>query len=231
MKKYLFIITLILFASCDNLTNCIEGNGSVENFERELTSFDNVTNNLSGDVYLHAGKSSVTITIEDNLEKYILTDISNQTLKLNTDENCINSDFLRFDIYNSQYSVINNNASGDIFSDSLNFDPFIEINGSGNITLAGSSDMQTVEVNGSGDLFLQNMQTVNIEIEGNGSGDVIANVTNNAIVEINGSGDVTIENISGVLDVTINGSGDLYYSGSPSELKVTENGSGRVKKK
>jgi hypothetical protein len=85
-----------------------------------------------------------------------------------------------------------------------------EISGSGDIVVKGTAIAQSVEVNGSGDVHAEELQT---------SGD--------CSVEISGSGDCRVWT-NGVLKAEINGSGDVRYKGTPTSVDSDISGSGSV---
>ena len=105
----------------------------------------------------------------------------------------------------------------------------LEVDGSGKIDVELSDASKVIaDISGSGEIKLAGTSNI-IDIEIGGSGDVAAFdlETNIAYVKINGSGDVEVF-VNDELTGKINGSGDLYYKGNP-YIDVEINGSGKVK--
>ena len=111
----------------------------------------------------------------------------------------------------SQGGTVAIHGSGDIDVKDLRAEKFkAEIQGSGDVSVAGRADEVEVEIQGSGDVKFEKLQA------------------KRAAVEVQGSGDSTV-NVSDELTVHLAGSGDVKYIGDP---KVTQDGdaSGKVKK-
>ncbi len=236
MKIFLTMLTsaLMLLYSCMAF-NCEEGNGNIQRFERTFSGAEKILLAGSGKVILgQSDNEGIIIEIDDNLEKFIRTDVVDGRLIIEPEESICPSEYT---VYVSMETIrgVQIQGSGDITSaDPINCDEFeAEVDGSGNIGLSLAIDGELeVEINGSGDIRLKGNAKEG-EIGINGSGDVMMGellVDGDCYVEINGTGDVMINN-SGVLNVEINGSGDVIYSGNPTEINQEINGSGSLKKK
>jgi hypothetical protein len=136
MKKIIFltISTFLILTACSE--NCINGDNNYVTIEKNLSNFENIENPYPGTVHLKNGENKVSYNIEENLKNKIEFDIDNNTLKLkDKDDNCFSSNGIDFIFYSNSYNGLENNGSADWTSDSLNFNPIITSNGSGDITL------------------------------------------------------------------------------------------------
>ena len=103
------------------------------------------------------------------------------------------------------------------------------LNGSGNMTMHGCTGKSlNVEINGSGNLIADGAaDTLSASLMGSGNlylSDLKAGV---AKVEINGSGNAKV-NVSGTLTASVTGSGDIDYKGNPKHVAKSVTGSGRI---
>lgn len=127
---------------------------------------------------------------------------------------------------------VEHTGSGNCVITSLNHSSSVEVEhaGSGDFSASLKSTNTKLENSGSGD-FKTVGSAVNLRLENNGSGnfDGSGYTTDNLDVEINGSGDVLLT-CNMEASVEINGSGNLHLKGNYSIKKIDTQGSGRLKK-
>lgn len=235
MKKYIVLYllpVLAVFASgCYKGRPCIKGSGPVVEQEMYLPDMNGVHLSVDAHVHLMPGDTQIVVVkgqqnIINDLETYVSNGVWNIGFR-----HCVRN-YSSLDIYITapeiSYAVISGSGSietSDIFitdnevylkisgSGSIYGDfacPSIEssISGSGNISLAGSADIQKINISGSGSVYAFGMNTLSTYVTISGSGNAEVNATE-------------------FLNVNISGSGSVFYKGYP-ELSVSISGSGGV---
>jgi hypothetical protein len=226
MNKISLFLTVILFtlifSGCDGLSvgykddsSILRGSGKVIIEQRELASFNRISIAISGNVTMKQGeRETISIETDDNLQRYILTEVRNDTL------------FISFskEVTNFQPSEPNR-----IFLD------FKELEG---LETSGSSDVKSdglvgeymaIKLGGSGDIEIERMKVDCLFVELSGSGSIHSEdvQTNTLGIALGGSGDVQIDILAaGEIDVEILGSGDVKLAGRAKEQKINIPGSG-----
>jgi hypothetical protein len=239
--KYRYTKLLILFAgvlllfSCDELFNCLDGNGVLKTEKRFVTEFYGVENHTDFDVEIIADRDyGVEVIADENLLSYIKTSVRDGNLIVDTDnDRCIKS---RHDI------VI------EVRMPSIDM---IELTGSGNID-ADDFDCNNIEIrnSGSGDIDILNIVSPEVvDIVLTGSGDIVLwGKARKGIYTLSGSGNIEADDfkvehceatnsgsgniycyVYDFLRATISGSGDIFYSGSPAEIIEEDSGSGELR--
>jgi hypothetical protein len=257
MKRHLPLFLILLFflpsLACQavNRTSA-NGSGNIITKTVEVRSFDSVTLEASGDVYIEQGKTeSLTIEADDNIMPLLDTRVKGNELVLgmkpNSDINPSQTIVYRLTVKDlnsisikgsgdffvepieSKALTVSVFGSGDVEVKSLMADDLsISLFGSGNITL-DDIDVETVHTSlpGSGDITVAgkaSVQTVSVSGSGNyRAGDL---ETDTADIRIPGSADVTVW-VKDMLDVNINGSGNIRYYGEPN-IDQSGGGSGNL---
>ncbi len=207
---------MLLVLTCTFLSSCsltgFEGSGKEKTESRVLDVFTSIELDSSVDVNVTFGETqSVSITGDDNLLKYIDTDVDNGKLVIDQSENFNTKIGITLDIVLVGLKRIDIDGSGDFNIKSINTDNFIgRIDGSGNITAIGFTNSLDIEVAGSGDVNMFEL------------------IASHVVAKINGSGDINVFSKE-TLDVNINGSGDVRYKGA-CQVESVINGSGSVRK-
>ncbi len=190
----------------------VEGSGVSKTELRDVGEFDKVHLNGSPNVNIVIGpERSISVTTDENLLEVIQTSVEDGTLVIGGSEPFRTRLGVTVQITVPALTHVAVHGSGDVTVKQLDAEKFkAEIQGSGDIRVAGRAEELDVEIQGSGDVDLDEL------------------AAKRASVEVQGSGDSTI-NVSDELTVHVMGSGDVKYVGEP---KVTKTGeaSGSVKK-
>src|SRR5688500_16197655 len=190
----------------------VEGSGVAKTEPREVGEFDKV--HLKGWPYrrIVVGPARrVSVTAGDNLLEGIDTSLEDGTPVLGGSDPFRTRLGVTVQITVPALTHVAVHGSGDVTVKQLDAEKFkAEIQGSGDISVAGRAEELDVEIQGSGDVELHEL------------------AAKRAAVEVQGSGDSTLK-VSDELNVHVMGSGDVKYIGKP---KVTKTGdaSGNVKK-
>lgn len=234
-----FFAAVLLITVVAGMSSCrwrsVRGNGVDATDVRNEGSFHSVKSAGAFDVYLTQGEGSqVKIEAEENLMKYIITEVHDGVLVIKVRKG------------------INLRPKHDmkVYVTAPKFKR-IEIAGSGNIVAQSklsSTDGITMSIAGSGDIKVPDVDAPKLEVRIAGSGKAEANgLTRDVEVHVAGSGDVHFKDLraenaeihiagsgnvwvycSQTLDVHIAGGGDVHYGGNPVNVKQKIAGSGNL---
>jgi hypothetical protein len=235
--KYLTIFYILISAfilnSCELLSPCLQGTGSITTEDRSVTTFTSIINSSNFDAAIrYSTTPGVTVEADDNLQQYINIYVEDGDLKLETEQGrCLQSQERILVTVNCPYvRSVELSGSGDIDMSGFTVDDFdLKLTGSGDFN--GSDIIVTkgldIDLTGSGDASVDG-KAANAIYKLSGSGDIHANsmkVTTCKIM-LSGSGNV----YSYVLDsmkVVLSGSGDVFSYGNP-KIKSSITGSGKI---
>jgi hypothetical protein len=207
----------------------IKGSGNVVTEERDVSGFDRVALSGFGEVIITQGdQESLTVETDDNLMRYIETEVRGGTLELRfTDDDILlrPSKSIIFRLSVIDLTALDSSGAGLFEIDALDADCL-------KITLSGASDIGidsltatdlAVTVSGAGNIKVAGQvetQEVNLKALGNYNASDLESQA--ATVRISGAGSASVW-VHDTLDVTISGAGNVDYYGSP---EVSENISG-----
>jgi hypothetical protein len=214
----------------------ITGNGEITTEERVVSDFSKVAVAGSFDVVLNYGTGGkVTVTADENLMEYIITDIKDNALRIRTKKG--------YSIRSNKKILVSVNyanlegvalagsgdvsANGTVKADALK----LSLAGSGDINMDLNGGSVKASIAGSGTMELSGSAD-KLKCSIAGSGDVNAADLKAGITEasIAGSGNVHVHAVNEV-HASIAGSGNVYYTGNPDVEKGKTSGSGKLKKK
>ena len=227
----LFILTLSLGGV---YAQKVKGNGKTINKTRNVGSFDGIGVSGSFDVFLVAGdEGKVDISVEENLEPYLVTEVSNGNLKIKWKQGTKiqTSNKTTITVHFKNIEKLAMAGSGDIVGKDIIKGSSMEIAVAGSGDIAVALEMGRVEtaISGSGDIKLEG-KAENFEAAVSGSGDVDAYdlITDNAELKISGSGSIGA-NVQKELVARISGSGKIKYKGQPRIEDTKVSGSGSIR--
>jgi hypothetical protein len=230
----LLLVTSMLGACSDILgEQVIRGRGEVLYEARPVGHFTGVSNSTDAEVeILHGVTDRVFVYAEENLLRYIRTDVRDGTLRIYTNDVTLrprypivvevdmvtvrnlessSSGFMRAQLIDASRLEVNNSGSGDVSLPGLLADSLVIFSsGSGDVTVEGEVTRLRLNMSASGSVDTRDLDALE------------ANTT------ISGSGSATIR-VSDYLRATLSGSGWLRYFGSP-EVDQDVSGSGRVER-
>lgn len=230
----LFVISICLFCFTSCKEETVHGEGKVTTEERSLATFEKIVIDLPADVKVHMTDSrSTSVKTYGNLQDYILTEVSDGTLRIYKKSGIMKFDFSNVDI-NIQLPAISR----------------LEIHGAADAEIIGDivGDSFELQVRGASDVEIENIhvEKLNVLLSGasqldiksgtlgyanykvSGAGDInAANVkTNEAKARVSGAGDMKLY-VTDKLDAHISGAGEIGYTGNP-EIKSKVSGIGSV---
>src|SRR5574338_174418 len=165
MKKLLIAliaVSVVLDAGC-HLPG-IRGNGRIKSEERPITAFSNVDASGAFEIEWANGSPAVRITTDENLLPYIETDVSGDTLRLDTREHVWPTHGIKVFISSptrtggkmrGAVKLTVTQLSGPIFA--------LESKGASEVTLDGSIDRLLVDMTGASQLTADKLQAKTAE--------------------------------------------------------------------
>jgi hypothetical protein len=202
------LVAAVLITSCGTTV----GSGTPATETRPVADFTAVELATSGVVFIEqSGWASLEIDADDNILPLLTSDVWEGTLVLDVvaGSTITYDQPVEYRLTVADLEGVALTGSGDVTALGIAADTFwVELDGSGSVTVSGTADEQSVGLGGAGDV----------------DGSELAGRA--ATVDISGSGTVTV-GVDEALDVDISGSGTVIYLGDPA---VTESisGSGEV---
>ncbi len=192
----------------------IKGSGERVTVQRDLDNFSRIRSSGSFDVTITIGEpQNITVTYDDNLVEYVLTEVDGQTLHIYSDESVSSRKSCDIQITVPSLTDVKVSGSGDFEITGLKGEIFeYEVSGSGDLDVSGEVEEVTIEISGSGDVDARDLRA------------------KRAYVEISGSGDVSVW-AEELFDGEIAGSGDIAYYGNPKKVSRHVAGSGDIRKR
>ncbi len=174
------------------------------------------------------GSQSVSVTIDQNLQPLVTTEVRRGTLVVSTkDANWDGKAIVEITVPSLTAFAIE--GSSDVTIEGGQGDLELSIEGSGDLRWNGAAGKLTARISGSGDMRLSGTaESARLSVEG--SGDVKAGglTARTASVSVEGSGDVELTMDGGALSASISGSGNVVWHGKASAESVSVSGSGEV---
>jgi len=211
-------ILIVLLAGCVALVvGChlpgIRGNGHIKSEERSLVSFVNLDAGGAFEIEWQNGSPALRITTDENLLRYVESNVSDDTLHLRTRGHIWPTHGIKVVISSptraggkirGAVKLTAKQLSGPIFA--------LEAKGASRVSLDGSVDRLLVDMTGASQLTAAGLQAKTAEISTTGAGD--AEVA-----------------VSDMLKVAITGAGKVTYSGNPPTIKKQITGAGSIRHK
>jgi len=232
LKSTILLFTLTLSFGC-SYAQKVKGNGKSINKTRSVGNFDAVAVAGSFDVYLVEGdEGKLDITVEENLESYLITEVNNGTLKIKW-KNGVNirtSSKTEITVHFKKINSLAMAGSGDIVgkdkikgnslkvavagSGDIKVEMDVQeldtaISGSGDVELSGSAREFEAAVSGSGDVDAYDLKVDKAELKISGSGSIGANVQSEIVARVSGSGNIKYKGNPRIEDIKVSGSGKI----------------------
>lgn len=205
----ILLINLFVFIGCS--TTSISGSGHLVEEAREVTEFNKLEISGSFDVEITLGEQTkVLVFADDNHLPYITTEVVSGTLYVKAKERLRSTDDSKIVInVPNLESIVASGSNSVVAKNFQNEKLILDLNGSTDIEVVGTTDL--------------------LELEGNGSIDVnavemISGIVN---VEVRGSADIMVQAIK-ELNIDASGSVSVRYTGNPSIITQDVAGSASI---
>ena len=234
----------ILFVLIISINSCtaqwgkkIKGNGTITTIKKSVGDYDSLDMAGLFDVkFVDDKEGEISITGEENLMDYIITEVKEGKLILKTEKGVnlqpSHRNGIKIIIPVEHINAVYLSGSGDITSEkTLTSDTFkATISGSGDISLDLSVKELKTSISGSGDIELTGSTDIfDLSISGSGDIDAFRLAANNVEVSVSGSGDIDVT-ANKSIKARVSGSGDITYKGNPEKIDTKSSGSGDISK-
>jgi hypothetical protein len=213
------------------LSRTIEGSGNIITEERDVSGFDRVTLAGFGEVNIAQGETeSLTVSTDDNIMPYVRSEVRNNTLILDLDNEGWNrsydpSEGIHFNLVVKDLNRIDNSGAGTMMVEKLESDSlYVDLSGVGTLEIGDLTASELiVHQSGAGTVVVSG-QVDGQELSHSGVGSYHAAdmESKTAILDISGAGSATIW-VTESLDIHISGLGNVIYYGNP---RITQDVSG-----
>ena len=235
MKNSILLLVALVIAGTIHAQKKIKGNGNITSVTRTTSDYDAVKFTGSFDYVLISGKEgNIQLEGEENLLKYIITEVKNGTLIIRTENNTnfqtSRNKTIKITVPFMDINALSLTGSGDVWNENIiSTTQFkVSVTGSGEAKLEVEASAIEANLTGSGELVIKG-KTNRLDVIVSGSGrfkgyDLDANDVD---VSVTGSGDAEIV-CSGHLKARVSGSGDIKYKGNPKTEDSKVSGSGSI---
>ncbi|HHC78438.1 MAG TPA: DUF2807 domain-containing protein [Flavobacteriia bacterium] len=236
MKKLIIILVFITVTGTLHAQwfgKRVRGNGTMITQTRNVGDYDKIAVGGSFNVKLVAGKEGkLTITIDENLLDYLITEVDDGKLKIKWKKgvNISTRKNILVTVPFEDIEAVILSGSGDVYTtDKIKARDFKAVlSGSGNLKLSVTAQQLASTISGSGDIDLEgNTGDLSCIISGSGNINAYELQSNNADAKISGSGNIKVF-VDDYLKARIAGSGNIRYKGNPKRQDTKVSGSGSV---
>jgi len=233
LRKSLLITVLIVLTviTACNIT-CIQGKGNIVKNERKTSTFNALEVSGAFNIILTQDSiSSVFIESDENLQQYILTNVENNKLIVETKEPICGSKKINIFISSPTFENIDISGAVDVMSMNKLTSSNLNLDLSGACDLKLDLAVQNLDIDGSGAVKLKlTGSALNCNLDGSGASEIDAFdlITENFSISSSGAGEAKV-NVSKKLDVDISGAATVLYKGSP-VINQEISGAGTIKK-
>lgn len=226
------LFSITTFAFMFGNSNSIPGNGKIISQARNLSNFNaiQVSGSFIVKVKTGAKETNATVIADENLQQYINTQVSNDSLIIRTQQGISidPSKRVEIDVNASDLKSLSNSGSSLVSIDGINSSAFnVESSGSGQVDISGNTNTMKIDKSGSGKINLSgSAQDLNIDMSG--SAEILADKfsAQNVAIDLSGSGRITVR-AKDNLKISARGSGKIYYYGQP-RISQEVRGSARI---
>ena len=220
-KSIISLMAIVLFTAtsiqADDflrwVTGCngIQGSGDLVTETRDLDEFTRIEAKGSTDIFVTVGdEQKVTVTFDDNLVDFIVTDVRRKTLEVYCEESYSSRRPCRVEITVPSLESVRLSGSGDMEIYDLQGEMFeYTISGSGDLRMDGEIDELDIRVSGSGDVDARDLKAKDAYVKVSGSGDVKVYTSESFEGRVSGSGDINVYGNPEHVSRRVSGSGDI----------------------
>lgn len=225
-------VSITLFSSCRRF-RCIKGTGSVRTETRRMTGFTKVDISGGYKVVLKQDSSeSISISIDDNLFKYVETTVEGGTLRVHSRRNICPSGESTLIIGVKNLDKIEASGAVEIRSEGrlITKDLDIDLSGSTKIDMELNAANVRTGASGSSEIYLKGQAASHdVDMSGSGKVEALDFVVGKYKISTSGASECKI-NVLNELDVHTSGSSDIQYRGNPGKVNNDQSGASSVKK-
>jgi Putative auto-transporter adhesin, head GIN domain len=191
----------------------IRGNGQITTDQRTTAPFSEIQAGGAFQIEWRSGAPALSITTDENLLRYIHTQIIDNRLRLHSERSLWPTHGIKVVLSSPTRTAAKLSGATRLTANQLSGAKFaIESSGAATVTLDGAVDKLLADLTGASELKAGSLQTKTAEISTTGAADA----------------DIIV---SDTLRVSITGAGKLAYSGNPPTVEKHVTGAGSVRHK
>jgi hypothetical protein len=224
-------ISLYSLSSCN--INCVHGSGNQKSEDRKAGDFSRISISGGFKVILKQDSSmTLKITADDNLLKYVKTEVRGKMLHIYTKRNFCNSGEMTINIGVRNLDEIRASGAVEVESDGKfnTKDLQFKLSGATKVTMDLNAANVTTSGSGVTELNLKGQATShNIELSGSGKVYALDFIVGSCIIQTSGVGHCEV-NVLNSLAVHSSGASEVKYRGNPSNITNDKSGASSVEK-
>lgn len=225
------VLALALFNSCR--FNCVKGSGNMVTDNRTAEPFTQIDISGGYNVVLKQDSSySLSITADDNLMKYIETDVSGGKLHIHSKSNLCSHKSLEIVIGVANLEELKASGAVDLSAQGkLNVkDLNLSFSGAAKVNLDLNAENVTTKGSGATELMLSGQASRHmVKLTGSGKINALDFVVGTYDLETTGAAECKI-NVLNELNVHTTGAADVQYRGNPAHVNTHKTGAADIKK-
>lgn len=211
-------ITALILLGAILLTGCgfwgVRGSGKVVDETRPIRDFSSLDASGAYTIQIIVGENAnLKISAEENLLKYIRTEVRGNTLIIDSKKNISPRKEIKIYVTTPNLNSIDCSGANTIYAKGINTDQFeVDLSGAGSIDLEGTAKNVNAGISGAGHIDAKNLKAKKtyITVSGAASAKVYA---------------------SEYLDASVSGVGSIDYYGNPEKTKTDISGVGSINRK
>jgi len=231
----LIAVLLITLSSCYiNFRETVYGNGNVITEERNPGSFDRLKVSSDIDVYITQGDiESVKVIADENLLKYISTELYNNTLTIESKAWIRNAKSKEVHLVYKKLREIDISSAGDVEgTDRMKADELdLDLSSAGDLTLDVEATRINLDISSAGDARLSGtVDELDADLSSAGDLNAYDLLARKVRVSVSSAGNAKIS-ASEEVNLNASSAGDIYYKGDPKTVSITTSSAGSIVKK
>jgi hypothetical protein len=217
----LLLVASMLFPGC---VEVVDGNKVPAEEVRDLRGFDRVNARGGLDVAISVGDFSVSVRIDENLQRYVRTSVGDDTLTIAVDDANLREKLPGPHVVISMPALSDAETTGDGTLTATDFDAeapvSLELTGDGSLTWSGRATDLDAVLAGGGDLSIEGTaENTELFLRGSGTLDARDLVADEATIVLDGPGALSVT-VNGLVNASASngGSVDLFGRVQAGEL-------------
>lgn len=238
MKKTYILLLLLAIISVSTLSSCrrfrcVHGSGKVVTDNRKVSDFTRL--DISGGfkvTLVQDSSQTVSIHADDNLLKYIKTNVSGGKLSIHSRRNFCSSGEITITVGVRNLEEVDASGAVEIASNGVvnTKDLHFDLSGATKIDMELNAATVNTEGSGSTEIYLKGQAgSHNIDLSGSGKVEALDFVVGKYNIETSGATNCKI-NVLNTLNVHTSGASEIEYRGNPSNVTNDKSGASSVKK-
>lgn len=227
----LALAAIVAFGSCR--FNCIKGSGHEANTNRTVPNFAEIKVSGGYHIILKQDSSlSLNISADDNVLKYIRTDVDGDRLRISTKRNICSQKPITITIGVKRLEAIEGSGAIELENQGkLNVNDLkMKFSGASKVNMDLNANNVRTEGSGATEINLKGQATSHsVHLTGSGKLNALDFIVDKYDVETTGASECKI-NVLNELNTHTTGAADIQYRGNPAHINNSKTGAAEIKK-